>query len=211
MIIFASLPDELDTRLLDQVEMLQHTFVDGAGTQTAAHQQDGFLLWVQTEALDCFLAGDSGFQQRLPDRISRHDNLLGWEETLHSIVGHADFLRFLGQQFIGHSCIRILLLYETGYAHRRCLIERRAAGVTADTYCSHGTKILDDLLGHALALPNLQQHREVLQQVLPVEATNGQSFDLVSGCWHTLHFHATQCSHKQYFCLGTFGLNGIGY
>ena len=198
-IVLACLPDELDVAGLDEVQMLQHTLVDGAGTQAATNQQNGLLGRVETEGAHGIVVLQRGLQQLLAHGVTRQHNLIGREETLHALVSHTDFRRLLGQQLIGDTGIRVLFLQQTGDAFGGSHIERRATGIAsyADGYL--WTELLDNLLGHALALPYLVEYLDILQQVLAVEALYGQTFYLVAGGWHTLHLHASQGTHEQNF------------
>ena len=47
--------------------------------------------------------------------------------------------------------------------------------------------------------------------MLTVKTADGQAFYFVSGLRHALHFHSSAGSYEEYFCIGTFGPDGIGY
>ena len=210
VVVLTGLPDYLHTTVLYLIQVLQHTLVHGAGSQGTAHDENGFLLGIQSELLDGFLMTDGCLQQRLSYGVSCHDDLLCREETVHILVGHADLLCFLGQQLVRDTCVGVLFLYQTGDSHGGALVQRRSAGVAAHTHCSHRTEVLDDAASQALTFPYLVQHLHVLQQVLPVEAAYRQSFDFISGSGNTLHLHAVFCTHEQDLCFRVLAFDGIG-
>ena len=162
-IVFACLPDKLGISCLYQVEVLQHALVDGAGAKATTYQQNGFLGRIETKGLDGILARNLCVEQSLTYGISCKDNLVGREETLHSLVSHTDLGGFLGQQLVGNTCVWVLLLNQAGDTHGGSLVKGRTAGITANTYSYLRLKILDNLLGHTLALPYLVQNLKVLE------------------------------------------------
>ena len=149
--------------------------------------------------------------ERLPHGVACHHYFIGREEAFHAVVGHAYALCRFGKQLVGHSGIRVLLLYECGYAHLCGGLQRGAAGVSAHSHYGIGLEVGYDFACHALAFPYLPQHPYVFQRVFTVETLDGQTLDGVSGIGHTLHLHASLCTHEEYFGVGALGLYGIGY
>ena len=72
-------------------------------------------------------------------------------------------------------------------------------------------EVLDNLTGLALALPHHIQHLHILQQVLAVEALNGQAYDVIARLRHALHLHASQGTYEDDRCIRTQLTDGIGY
>ena len=99
---------------------------------------------------------------------------------------------------------------EAGNTHRCSLVQCRTTGIATHPNSNLRTELLDDILRHTLALPNLIEHLHVLQQVLTVETLNRQAFDFVACGWHALHLHTSQRSYKQYFGIRVHCLDGIG-
>ena len=210
-VVLTRLPDELQARRRDVVQMLEHALVDGACTETAAHQEHRLLVGHEAKALQRLLASDGRVEQCLAHRVAGQHDLLCGEEALHAFIGHADLARFLGQQLVGDAGVAVLLLDETGDAHVGRLVERRTAGIAAHADSYLRLELLDDGLGHALALPDLKEHFYVLQQVLAVETHDRQPLDVVARLGHTLHLHATFGTDEQYLSVGTQLADGIGY
>ena len=190
--------------------MAEHALVDGTGTQTAAYEQDGLLFRVKAETADSVLTGDGGVEECLAHGVACEDDLLSREEPFHTFVGHTDFLRFLGQQLVGDTRIGVLFLDEAGDTHGSCLVERRTAGIATHAYCHLRTEVFDDLLGHALTLPYLIEHLDVLQQVLAIETADRQSLDLITRSRNTLHLHSSDGTYKEDLRIRTHGFDSIG-
>ena len=150
-------------------------------------------------------------QQVLPHGVSGQQDFVGGEELLHTLVGDADFLRTLGKQLVGDAGIRVLLLYQGGDAHQGGGLQQGAAGIAAHAHGCLGAEVLDYLLRLPLAAQQLDEHAEVLPQVLAVEACHRQSDDAVACVGHALHLHAPFGAHEEYLCLGAQLAQGIGY
>ena len=60
-----------------------------------------------------------------------------------------------------------------------------------------------------LALPYLEENSDVLEQMLSVETADRQSFDFITCCRDTLHFHSAECSYKQNLGIRALGLDGV--
>ena len=80
-------------------------------------------------------------------------------------------------------------MQQTGDALGSRHVERRTTGIATHTDSHLRTEVLDDFLGHALALPYLVEYLDVLQQVLTVKALNGKTFNLIACGRNTLHLH----------------------
>ena len=207
---FAGLPDELHLRGLDLGQVVAHALVDGARAEAAAHKQNGLLVGGETELAPGLLAGERRGEHVLTHGVSGHDNLVGREESLHALVGYAYLGSLLGQQPVGDPGVAVLLLDEAGDAALGTHVEGGAAGIAANTHGRHGTEVFDDVLGHALAFPNAEKHGDVFQQVLAIEAADGQPLNLVACRRHALHLHASECTDNQNLGIGMLGLDGIG-
>ena len=90
---------------LHEVEVQKHALVDGSCTEASAHEQDGFLVRVETELLSCLFLGEGSLQYVLAYWISRHDDFVGREETFHSFVSHAYLFSLLCQELVGYTCV----------------------------------------------------------------------------------------------------------
>ena len=191
--------------------MLEHALVDGAGTEAAAHEQYGLLGGVEAETLDSLFAAERGLDEVLAHGVAREYDFVGGEEAVHVFIGHAYLLGLLGQQTVGHSGIRVLLLDEAGYMLGGTHVERGTAGITSYAHGCHGAEIADNLLCHALALPYLEEYGNVAQRVLAVESADRQALYLIACGRHALHLHASQCTHKEYLGIGALGLDAVGY
>ena len=210
-IVFAGLPDELHVGSCHQVEMLQHTLVDGSCTEAATYQQDGFLCRVQAQRANGILATDSRLEQCLAHRIARLQNPVGGEEALHVVVGHTNLAGFLAQHLVGLARKRILLLNQTGDSHIGSSLQRGIAGIATYTHCHLRTELADDTFYHSIALPHLIRQRDVLQQIGTVETADGQALDLISGCRDTLHLHTPFGTYEKDGRIGILCPDGIGY
>ena len=89
---------------------------------------------VFAEQFGGFLAGDGVAEEVLPYGVAGHDDFIGREELLHAFVGHADFARLLGQQFVGDAGVGVLLLYQGGDAHHAGGLQRGSTGIAAYAY-----------------------------------------------------------------------------
>ena len=150
-------------------------------------------------------------QQVLAHGVAGEQQLVGGEELLHALVGHADSLRVLGQQLVGDPGIRVLLLYQGGDAHQGGGLQQGAAGIAAHAHGCLGAEVLDYLLRLPLAAQQLDEHAEVLPQVLAVEACHRQPDDGVACVGHALHLHASLRAYKEYLGLRAQLAQGVGY
>ena len=171
--------------------MLQNAFVQRAGTQAATDNKDYLFSGVKAKGSYSILMAYSGIEQLLTNRIACHHDFLCGEETFHALISDTNLGGFLGQQLVGDTCIGVLFLQQTRNTFGCCHIERRTTGIASDTDSYLRTEVLDNLLGHALALPYLVEYLEVLQQILAVKTLNGETYYLIARSRNTLHLHTT--------------------
>ena len=210
-VYFAGLPDELYVGVLpDDVKAGGQGAVNGTCPEAAAQYQDSLFGRVQAEVAYGFFVRNGMSEQVLADGVAGHDNLLCREELFHAFVGNAYLAGFLGKQFVGDTCIGVLLLYQGRHSHHSRRFQGRAAGIAAHAYCHLRTELLDDAARFPLAACQFHQYGKVLPQVLAVEARHGQADNLVAGIGYTLHFHAAFCTYEQDFRIRTQFLNRVG-
>ena len=208
-IITSRLPDKLHTGSRDGRKISEHTLVQSTRSQATAYQEHRFQPRQQTEVGQSLFAAFGILQQTLTDRVSRQDDFLFREKTLHSVVSHTNLIGPLGQQLIGHSGIRILLLYQCGDSHRLGHIQRGTAGIASYSHGRHRPEITDNLPRHPAAFPNLEKHGNILQQMLAVETANRQCLDRITGSRNTLHLHPPFGSDEQYLGFRMLRFDGI--
>ena len=196
--------------LLYDVQVLQYALIDGSCSQAAAYEKYGFFVGLEAELFSCLFRSDGGIHHVVSYGVPCQDDFLCGEEAFHSLIGHTDFLHLLRQELVGHPGIGVLLLYQAGNAHGGTLVESGATGVASHAYGGHGAELAYDTLGHSLALPYLEKHGNILEQVFPVESADRQSHDFVTGVGHALHFHSALGSYKEYFGCGLQLFYGIG-
>ena len=149
-------------------------------------------------------------QEILAHGISRHHNGLSWEEALHAFIGYTDALGFLGQEFVGHARIGVLLLQERGDAHFLRHVERWATGVAPHPNRHLRPKFAHNFPREATALHEFNQNRHVAPEVLAVEACHRKALDFIARSGNTLHLHTAFSSHKQDFSRRRDFAYGIG-
>ena len=190
--------------------MAHHAFVHRPCAEASAYNEHGLFRFVQPERAKRLRLRHLGVKQSLAHGVARLHDFLRREEALHAVVGHTDAVYLLGKQLVRNPGIRVLLLYEARHAVLGALVQRGAAGVSAHSHGSHRPEPAYYPPRHALAFPYLQQHGEVLKQILAVEAADWQAYNLIAGSRHALHLHAAERAHKQYVGVGMLGPYGVG-
>ena len=211
VIVLARLPDELHAGVPDVVQMGQHALVHRPCSEASAYYEHGFLAFVKTERAQGLGLGHIVFEQSLAHRVARLDYLASREEPLHAVVGHADAVNLLGEYLVRHAGVRVLLLYQAGYAVLGTLVQRRTAGVSAHSYGRHRPELAYHVPCHALAFPDFEEHGHVFQHVLTVETAYRQAYNLVAGSRYALHLHAPQGAYKENLRVRIFGAYCVGY
>lgn len=72
-----------------------------------------------------------------------------------------------------------------------------AGSISADADTDVRLELADDLLHLPQRFDEIDQDRDVLPVLSTVEASYGQTYDLITGLRHTLHLHTTKRTHKQ--------------
>ena len=86
------------------------------------------------------------FQQVLPYGVTRQNDFLGGEETLHTFVRHADTSGIVLQQLIGHAGKTVLFLQQHGDTHLCCHFHCGPRGISAYADSHIGFEFADDFL-----------------------------------------------------------------
>ena len=97
MIELTRLPDELNIRLLNEVKVFNDWTIDSSCSEATTNEEDCFLIRGKTEALTWLFNREWGREYVLTNRVTRHDNLISREETLHTFVSNANLLHTLWQ------------------------------------------------------------------------------------------------------------------
>ena len=127
--------------------MTEHTLIDGASSKTAANEQDGLLLWVESQGFHSLVTTDGGIEQILTHGVTRQDDLVCREKALHALVGHTDFRCLCRKRLIGQSGIAILLLDKRRNAQAVGSPKSSAAGITTHADSHVWTELTQHLLG----------------------------------------------------------------
>ena len=133
------------------------------------------------------------------------------EETFHTFVCHADLLRIVLEQFVGHTGKAVLLLEEDRYPHLGSHFHSRTAGITTDTYTHIGTEVAHNLAGLHHGAHEVNQHTDIAPWATTVKAPNRQTDNRITCLWHTLHLHASERSDEQNIAIGVSFAQGVGY
>ena len=112
-------------------------------------------------------------EQVLSHRVTGEQDTIGGEEALHLVVGHADALRALRQELVGHTRIRVLFLQQSGDTHFAAHVQGGAAGISAHSDRHLRLKFLNDALCLSLRAPQTNQDAEVAPQAFAVETGDG--------------------------------------
>lgn len=136
-------------------------------------------------------------RQVLAHRVSRQDNLLLGEETLHPLVGDTDLRSVIAQQFVRHSGETVLLLKDDRHSHPRSHFHGRTGGIAPhpDTYIR--AEITDNLTGLQHRTHQVKHYREVLPWLRTVKPAHGKTDNVVPRLGYTFHLHPSKSSHKQ--------------
>ena len=147
-------------------------------------------------------------------RIACKDNLLAREEAVHALVGDTYLAGFTGENFVGKTSIRVLLLQKSLIAHGGSGLESRLAGETAHTHNNVGSEIPDNSLHHLAALEDAEGKLEILDDIgrgeLALQTCDGQTYNLVACRRHFLHLHAPFGTYKENLNVAPTSLDGIG-
>ena len=81
----------------------------------------------------------------MSDGITGESNLVGGEESLHTLISHADCVGALCQQFVGHAGVRVLLLNERRNAAFLRRFEHRPACISANADGNVGLELAENL------------------------------------------------------------------
>ena len=207
LVVLAALPDDLDVLAAGAAgfDPFLHGPVQRAAAEAAAHDEQVLLLRVQpVEFHRLFLhrrrrrGGDL-----LADGVAAHHDPVGREEAFHALVGHADLLHPLPEQFVRQAGEAVLLLDQGGDFHSRRGPEQGGAGVAAHADDDVRLEFADELLRHRHALQHPEGHLDVVDDVLQVQLAlhpdDGEADDPVAGRRHLLHLHLAGGADEEDF------------
>ena len=127
------------------------------------------------------------------DRVAAEGDLVGGEETIHSVVGHADAAHPAAEDAVGHPGEAVLLLDERGDPLAGGLPEQGGAGVSAHADGDVRAESVDHASGLVQAgghlVGNLQVVFGILQGELALQAHHRQSDNLIARRGNLFHLH----------------------
>ena len=204
LVVFAALPDDFNivAARATLLNPMLHGLVQRTAAQASAHNEQMIFLRIQSvvlHPLQHHLGG--GGHDIGPDRIAAHNDLIGREKPLHTLVRHADATGFLPHDLVGEPGKTILLLDERRDAFAGCLPQQGSGSVSAYADGDIGLELVQDSAGLADALEHFERHLQVVHNVVQVELAlqpqDRQAHNLVAGCGHLLHLHLTFCTDEK--------------
>ncbi len=151
-------------------------------------------------------------EQSLSHRITREHYAVFRKETFHTLISHAYLACLLCQGLVGHASVRVLLLNKTWDAHRRGSIECWGRSISTHSNGCVGMKFAYGFPYLALALQIVEHHADIFQAIQwAYESAHWQTHNLISSSRHTLHLHASFCSHEEDFSIWALCFYGISY
>ena len=209
LIIFTALPDHFQvfSARASSCDPGFHRPVEGAAAEAAADDEKVFLRRIQSVEGEGFRLHFRRCRNGhfLADGIAAEDDFLLREESLHSLVGHADAPGLLSEDLVGESGKSVLLLDQRRNSHPGGRPEQGSAGIAAHADGDVRLEFADNPARLAHASEHLEGCLDVIDDILPVqlslESHNGESDDFIAGSRHFLHFHLAFGTDEKDFAL----------
>ncbi len=195
--VLACLPDELKSGIEYFFQSPLEALIDGKRAEASADNEQCRFVGIQSETLDGGVAVAAFVGETCPHRVAGLHDFVGWEKSLHTVVGHADSVGFLRKQFVGDSGIRILFLDECGDTGPLRGLERRPGAVASHPYGYVGLEILYYGAGHRQAFAELEKNPCIAPYTSAVKSCHRKAFYLVARRRHPFHLHPVLGSHKE--------------
>ena len=198
LVIFARLPDDLHRSLTLKREYPSfHHLVQGACTQRTTHNQQSRHISLEAVIFQCLGTLLALRSKAATQRIARHNDAVGTEETLHIVIRHTYTASLAREYLVRHTCVRVLLLNNRRHSHTLRRPQHRRAGIATKADNHICRKVADNTLRLAHATHHLPGHKQVVQIKTTLHTRNRQTNYIISQRWDLLHLHLALGTHKE--------------